>query len=207
MADALKADYFRRVDDSDDEEFYRSPRRVVHIDDGAIAAVGQVFTGCIARGSEILDLMSSWRSHIPRELAPMRVVGLGLNREEMIDNPALSEVVIHNVNRDPGLPFADAVFDAGLITVSVQYLIQPVEVFAEVGRVLRAGKPFIVSFSNRMFPTKAVAVWQLADSQGRVALVQHYFEASRVFENIEVIDHSRDDLRSDPIWAVIGYRR
>jgi len=208
MTDSLKPNFFRRVDETEDEEFYRTPRRVVHIDDGAIAAVGEIFVSRVAPGGEILDLMSSWRSHIPKAVAPVRVVGLGLNREEMNDNPAIDEIVIHNVNREPRLPFADNSFDAVLITVSVQYLRRPVEVFAEVGRVLRAGKPFIVSFSNRMFPTKAVAVWQASGSSGRVAVVTRYFEESGVFEKLEVIDRSEPaGAPSDPIWAVIGYRR
>ena len=208
MADSLKPNFFRRVDETDDEEFYRAPRRVVHIDDGAIAAVGEIFLSRVALASEILDLMSSWRSHIPQALAPARVTGLGLNRDEMDDNPALSEVVTHNVNRDPRLPFAAASFDAALITVSVQYLTRPLEVFAEVGRVLRAGKPFIVTFSNRMFPTKAVALWPASGSPGRVALVTRYFEESGAFEKIEALDRSqRQGPPSDPIWAVIGYRR
>ncbi|MGH7837297.1 MAG: class I SAM-dependent methyltransferase, partial [Candidatus Binataceae bacterium] len=159
-------------------------------------------------GGEILDLMSSWRSHIPTPLAPARVTGLGLNREEMSDNPALSEIVVHNVNREPRLPFADDSFDAALMTVSVQYLTRPLEVFAEAGRVLRAGKPFIVTFSNRMFPTKAVALWQACGNQDRVAIVTRYFKESGAFEKIEVIDRSaREGPPSDPIWAVIGYRR
>jgi SAM-dependent methyltransferase len=208
MADSLKPNFFRRVDETEDEEFYRSPRRVVHIDDGAIIAVGEIFLSRVSPGAEILDLMSSWRSHIPQALAPTRVVGLGLNREEMEDNPALDEIVIHNVNREPCLPFADSSFDAVLITVSVQYLTRPIEVFADVGRVLRAGKPFIVSFSNRMFPTKAVALWQASGSSGRVAVVTRYLEESGAFEKIEVVDRSeRAGLPSDPIWTVIGYRR
>ncbi|MGH7880608.1 MAG: class I SAM-dependent methyltransferase, partial [Candidatus Binataceae bacterium] len=202
MSDPLKPNFFRRVDETDDEEFYRSPRRVVHIDDGAIATIGEIFASRVAPGGEILDLMSSWRSHIPTPLAPARVTGLGLNREEMSDNPALSEIVVHNVNREPRLPFADDSFDAALMTVSVQYLTRPLEVFAEAGRVLRAGKPFIVTFSNRMFPTKAVALWQACGNQDRVAIVTRYFKESGAFEKIEVIDRSaREGPPSDPIWA------
>jgi SAM-dependent methyltransferase len=208
MTDSLKPDFFRRYDETDDEEFYLWPRRVVHIDEDAITAVGKIFADHIPSGGEILDLMSSWRSHIPDSLKPKRVVGLGLNREEMLDNPALSEVVVHNVNREPRLPFADDSFDAVVMTVSVQYLTRPVEVFANVGRVLRPGKPFIVTFSNRMFPTKAVALWQGADDHGRIAIVTRYFAASRAFEKIEVLDQTvREGPPSDPIWGVIGYAK
>jgi SAM-dependent methyltransferase len=195
------------MDDSDDELFYSAPRKVVHIDDAAIQSVGEIFLSKLPRDAAILDLMSSWRSHLPLALNPKRVVGVGMNREEMADNPALTEVVIHNLNREPRLPFADSTFDAGVLTVSVQYLIRPIEVFADVGRVLRPGAPFVVSFSNRMFPTKAVALWMEATEDQRVALVEKYFVDSGAFTDVEVIDKSwRPGPQSDPIWAVVGRR-
>jgi len=207
MADPIKPAFFRRVDESEDEEFYRWPRRVVHIDDPAIATVGEIYANRIAPGSAILDLMSSWRSHLPARLQPARVTGLGLNEEEMRDNPALTEVIVHNVNREPRLPFADRSFDAAVMTVSIQYLTRPLDVFTDVGRVLRPGGPFIVTFSNRMFPTKAVALWQRANNEQRVAIVRGYFAQSGAFERIETIDRSRhEDEPSDPVWAVLGYR-
>jgi SAM-dependent methyltransferase len=146
MPSDLKPEYFRRLDDSDDELFYLAPRFVVHIDDAAIRTVGEIYLSRLPRGGAILDLMSSWRSHLPPELQPARVVGLGLNRFEMEDNPVLTEIVTQNLNRTPQLPFDDASFDGAVLTVSVQYLIHPLEVFAEVGRVLKPGAPFIVTF-------------------------------------------------------------
>jgi SAM-dependent methyltransferase len=206
MADSDRRDFFARIDESDDEEFYRSPRRVVHIDDGAIVTVGEIYADRIAQGSEILDLMSSWRSHLPERIRPARLVGLGLNREEMEDNPALTAIVIHNVNREPLLPFPDHAFDAAVMTVSVQYLTRPIDTFRETGRILRAGGCLIVTFSNRMFPTKAVALWQGASDRDRVEIVKQYFAQSGAFETIEVIDMSRrEGPPSDPIWGVIGY--
>jgi SAM-dependent methyltransferase len=206
MADSEKRNFFARVDESDDEDFYRAPRRVVHIDDDAIAAVGAIYADRIAEGSEILDLMSSWRSHLPERMRPARLVGLGLNREEMEDNPALTAIVIHNVNREPRLPFPDHGFDAVVMTVSVQYLTRPIDTFRETGRILRPGGCFIVTFSNRMFPTKAVALWQGAGNRDRVEIVEQYFAQSGAFETIEVVDMSwREGPPSDPIWGVIGY--
>jgi SAM-dependent methyltransferase len=206
MADAFRPEFFRRVDESEDEEFYRFPRRVVHIDESAIGAAGEIYGEYIQAGARILDLMSSWRSHLPDRLRPLSVTGVGLNREEMQDNPALTEIVVHNVNREPRLPLEDASFDAAVMTVSAQYVIHPVEVFREVGRVVRTGGPFIVTFSNRMFPTKAVAIWQAADERQRVMIVNRYFAESGAFERISTIDRSRrDDSPGDPIWAVIGY--
>jgi SAM-dependent methyltransferase len=205
MPNRLQSDFFRRLDDSDDELFYREPRLVVHIDDDAIATVGEIYLSRLPRGGAILDLMSSWRSHLPPELRPARVVGLGLNRSEMADNPALTEIVTHNLNRTAQLPFDDASFDGAVLTVSVQYLIHPVEVFAEVGRVLKPGAPFIVTFSNRMFPTKAVAIWVNSSERQRVELVDNYFTRSAAFEKIETVDRSSG--QGDPLWAVLGYRK
>lgn len=205
MPNRLQPDFFRRLDDSDDELFYREPRFVAHIDDAAIRTVGEIYLRHLPHGGAILDLMSSWRSHLPPELRPARVVGLGLNRSEMADNPALTEIVTHNLNRTAQLPFDDASFDGAVLTVSVQYLIHPLEVFAEVGRVLRPGAPFIVTFSNRMFPTKAVAVWVNAAERQRVDLVDYYFTRSAAFEKIETVD--RSSVQSDPLWAVLGYRK
>jgi Methyltransferase domain len=205
MPNRLQPEFFRRLDDSDDELFYLMPRLVVHIDDAAIRIVEEIYLSRLPRGGAILDLMSSWRSHLPPELMPARVVGLGLNRSEMEDNPALTEIVTHNLNRAPQLPFEDASFDGAVLTVSVQYLIHPLEVFAEVGRVLKSGAPFIVTFSNRMFPTKAVAIWANASERQRVDLVGYYFTHSAPFEKIEVIARSFGE--TDPLWAVLGYRK
>ncbi len=207
MADTPKPEFFGRLDESEDEIFYRHPRFVVHIDDGAIAKVGEIYAGLLPAGAVILDLMSSWRSHLPERIRPAKVVGVGLNRAEMQDNPALSEIVVHNVNLNPRLPFDDETFDGALMTVSVQYLTRPIELFTDVGRVLKRHAPFIVTFSNRMFPTKAVALWHGANQHQRQTVVKGYFAQSAVFEKIQVIDRSATtDPPSDPIWAVLGYK-
>jgi SAM-dependent methyltransferase len=162
----------------------------------------------VPKDAEILDLMSSWRSHLPPSLKPKRVVGVGLNRAEMQDNPALHEIVVHNVNRQPRLPFDDASFDGAVMTVSVQYLTRPFEVFADVARVLKTARPFVVTFSNRMFPTKAISLWQMASEQQRPEIVKRYFAEPATFDRIEVVDYGqRTGFPSDPIWAVIGYKK
>lgn len=204
MSQKIPPEFFRRMDDGDDELFYGPPRFVVHIDDMAIARLGEIYARFLPRGGVLLDLMSSWRSHLPASLAPARVVGLGLNRAEMEDNPALNEVVVHNLNRELRMPFADATFDGTVLSVSVQYLTRPVEAFADVARVLKPGAPFIVAFSNRMFPTKAVALWMQASEPQRVAVVQRYFQDSGSFEKIESI--SLTGGNSDPVYAVIARR-
>jgi SAM-dependent methyltransferase len=208
MAQTFPPEFFRRIDETDDELFYSQPRLVVHIDDGAINKVGQIFSRLLPQNGAILDLMSSWRSHVPDQVRPARLVGLGMNRPEMEDNPALTEIVIHNLNQNPVLPFADSDFDGAVVTVSIQYMTRPVEIFRGVAKVLKPGAPFIVSFSNRMFPTKAVAIWHSLGEFDRVRLVSRYFQESGNFENMEVIDMSAPtEPPSDPIWAVVGYCR
>jgi SAM-dependent methyltransferase len=124
----------------------------------------------------------------------------------MEDNPALGEIVVHNVNVNPRLPFDEGSFDGAVMTVSVQYVTRPAELFADVGRALKPHAPFVVTFSNRMFPTKAVALWHGANQHQRVAVVREYFAGSAAFEKIETIDRSAPtDPPSDPIWAVAGY--
>jgi len=208
MSEPFPPDFFRRIDDSDDELFYSTPRLVVHIDDGAIAKVRDIYARLLPQGGAILDLMSSWRSHLPEYLRPSRVVGLGMNRGEMADNPQLTEIVVHNLNRSPRMPFDDRSFDGAVVTVSVQYMTRPVEIFRDVCRVLKPGAPFVVTFSNRCFPTKAVAVWQSLDDHDHARLVWRYFQDSEGFENMDLVDRSGpSDPPSDPVWAVAGYRK
>lgn len=205
----INPEFLHRIDDADDELFYSQPRFVVHIDDGAIATIGEIFARSLPqRSAVLLDVMSSWRSHLPSAIQPARVVGLGLNRAEMEDNPQLGEVVVHNLNREPRLPFDAVIFDGAMLTVSVQYLTHPIEVFADVGRVLKPGAPFVVSFSNRMFFTKAVALWTQASEPQRVALVQRYFQEAGRFEKMETFERgAAQSPAADPVYAVIGRRR
>ena len=204
MTDALPPAAFRRADDSDDALFYRSPRLVHHIDEGAQAAVTALYRDTVPPGADVLDLMSSWVSHLPPDAEYGRVAGLGMNADELAANPRLTERRVQNLNADPHLPYADASFDAALCCVSVQYLTRPVEVFAEVGRVLRPGAPFAVTFSNRCFPTKAVAAWRMLDDDGHAALVAEVARQSGAFGPAEVRAHRPD--WGDPLIAVVARR-
>ena len=201
---SLPEEAFRRYDETPDEEFYRAPRLVTHIDDRAIAAVTQLYREHFPPNGAILDLMSSWVSHLPPEVTYRRVVGLGMNEVELKENPRLDEYVVQNLNRDPRLPFGDGEFDGAGICVSIDYLIQPVEVLREVGRVLKIGAPLVVTFSNRCFPDKAVAIWLQLNDQGHVHLVEEYLREAGNFENVRGLDRSPRRMFSDPLYAVIG---
>ncbi len=207
MVSGLPENDFARYDESPDEDFYTQPRLVTHIDDGAIAAVTDLYRAFFPAGGDIIDLMSSWVSHLPPETRYNRVVGQGMNEAELAANGRLTERLAHNLNADPRLPYEDASFDGAGMCVSVQYLTRPVEVFREVGRVLRPGAPFVVTFSNRCFPTKAVAVWQSLDDQGHIALVRRYCEEAGNWGDIEAREARRGSWRGDPLYGVIGRRR
>jgi SAM-dependent methyltransferase len=201
---ALPPDAFRRHDEYPDAMFYRQPRFVTHIDDGAIATVTQLYRELFPAESCILDLMSSWVSHLPAEVHYRRVVGLGLNREELSANPRLDAFVVHDLNAEPHLPFAPEEFDAAAICVSIQYLVNPVAVLREVGRVLRPGAPLVITFSNRCFPTKAVAIWQALDDAGHAGLVSHYLRAAANWSDFQVLDRSSSQPGADPLLAVVA---
>ena len=209
MASPFRPEHFARLDESPDTEFYSFPRKVVHIDDAAIATVKQLFREVLPANGVVLDLLSSWRSHWPEGFPRQRLVGLGLNAEEMADNPDLDDYVVHNVNVTPQLPFETATFDAAMITVSIQYLTRPLEVFREVNRILKPDGPFVVIFSNRMFPTKAVAIWRALDDQQHVELVQAYFHAAGNFVALEAQDRTPASIitYTDPVYVVMARKR
>lgn len=202
----LRAEHFRRDDESPDDQFYREPRLVTHIDDAAIAAATAFYRELLAPGGRILDLMSSWVSHLPDDLEYATVAGLGMNAGELDANLRLTERVVQDLNVNPELPWRDASFDAAVVTVSVQYLTRPIEVFAEVGRVLAPGAPFAVVYSNRCFPTKAVAVWQTLGSREHADLIGLYFRLSGRFEPARAYDLSPNPGQSDPLYAVVAAR-
>ena len=195
---------FRRYDESPDDDFYVQPRLVTHIDDGAIAAVTQLYRELFPPGGSILDLMSSWVSHLPTDVEYGRVVGLGMNVEELAANPRLDLRLVHDLNQNPEIPFPDDEFDGAAICVSIQYLTRPAEVLREVGRILRPSAPLVVTFSNRCFPTKAVYIWQALDDAGHGALVSRYLQWAGNWESVEVLDRSPGG--GDPLYAVVGRR-
>lgn len=197
----LPAGAFAKVDGGDDADFYAFPRLVTHIDDAAIAALTGLYRSILPPGGVLLDLMSSWVSHLPPEVAYAHVTGLGMNAAELARNSRLSSWVVHDLNRDPELPFADATFDAAVICVSIQYLTEPVRVLRELARVVRPRGVAVVTFSNRCFPTKAVAIWQSLDDRGHPALVSRYFlDAGWP----SITTWTSPPRRADPLYAVLA---
>lgn len=198
MQDKIYPEFFRREDNRPDALFYQQPRLVSHIDQAAKDKVLKWYSDLLPPAGHILDLMASWDSHLPTRFH--QVTGLGLNQVELEQNPVLTQRVIFDLNRSDDLPFPDRVFDGVVCTVSVQYMTRPAETFAEVARVLKPAAPFVVTFSNRMFPTKAVLAWRASDDEAHIRLVQSYFRQAGNFAEAQVCTYQ--PLQGDPLFAV-----
>lgn len=204
MPNALPPTAFERADEQSDALFYSMPRMVVHIDQATIEALTAYYAELLFEGADVLDLMSSWVSHLPSSPGLGSVAGLGMNAVELAANPRLTESVVHDLNANPRLPYEDGRFDFVLNAVSVQYLKRPLEVFAEVARVLRPGGRSVVAMSHRCFPTKAIRAFHAPGAAERYRVVTHYHENSGCFSALETID--RSPRSADPLWLVIAQR-
>ena len=202
LSGRLPPELFRRVDESDDADFYTQPRLVAHIDDATIARLTQAYRELVPAGGAVLDLMTAWISHLPPEVTYARVAGLGMNPEELQRNPRLTECVVQNLNATPELPYPDATFDAVLNAVSIQYLTRPIEVYASVCRVLRPGGLALIATSHRCFPTKAILAWHSTTVAERLRLIERYFELAGGFAPAESTDRSPPD--ADPLWLTVA---
>ena len=200
----LPPEAFHKIDPGDDATFYAPSRLVTHIDEHATAALTAFYGERLPRGGVILDLMSSWVSHLPPNFLAAELIGHGMNAAELAANPRLTRFFVQNLNTAPTLPLGDGSCDAVLCCVGVQYLQRPLEVFAEVARVLHPAAPVIVSFSNRCFPTKAVAIWRALDADGHAALVRLYLERAG-FSHVEACILS-DGSQGDPLTVIQAFR-
>ena len=197
----LPPDWFERADNSPDEVFYREPRLVQHIDAATIDSLTEFYRTFIPPEANVLDLMSSWISHLPTDLSLGRIAGVGMNAVELEQNPQLTEWCVHDLNTEPQLPHPTQSFDRIVLAVSIQYLIRPLEVMASAYNVLTPGGQICIAMSHRLFPTKAIAAFTKMSPNDRVNLVCHYLDASG-FKDIEFIDQSPQN--ADPLWLVVG---
>jgi SAM-dependent methyltransferase len=196
---AFPPGFFQRTDEVSDQEFYAFDRFVTHIDDRAIAAVGTLYEQLGLNG-RVLDLMSSWVSHFHN--APRELIALGMNEHELAANEMATAYVVHDLNSTPELPFDDGRFDAATCCVSVDYLVKPIEVFAQVRRVLVPGGILVCTFSNRCFATKAVRGWLATDDTGHCRIVAEYFRQSGGWSAPQVALCTPPRTPGDPLYAV-----
>lgn len=207
-----------RLDEADDALFHASPRLVGHVDAQADAHLTVLLAERLApaalRGGRVLDLMSAMQSHLPSGTR-LRVTGLGMNAEELAANPLLAEWIVQDLNRAPALPFPDASFEAVTISLSIEYLADPLAVLAECRRVLVPGGKLLIGFSNRWFPAKAALSWLDLHDFERTGLVLDMFLRLGGFTDLETVSvrnwprplddpHIRQTPTSDPIHLVGG---
>jgi len=189
----------RKIDDGNDSSFYDSPRYVTHASDGFLDRLTALYDRVLAPDDRAFDAMGSWVSHLP-ETALARVVGHGLNAEELAANDRYDEWFVQNLNEEQSLPLDDDSFDFICCALSVQYLQHPAAVFTEFARVLTSGGTIVVSFTDRMFPTKAVRAWRAASMAERTELVCAYLRAG----GMRVTDQIEDHDPESPLYAVVG---
>jgi len=175
---------FKRSDENDDAQFYYRPRTIHHLDATATSEVTKLYAELLTPDTEILDLMSSWVSHLPEHMHFKKVVGLGLNELELKANEKLDKYDIYDLNKDYTLPYGDNSFDHAVCTVSIEYLTHPLEIMHEIARVVRPGGKFIVTFSERWFPPKAINLWSQLHPFERLQLVLEYFRQTDKFVDL-----------------------
>jgi hypothetical protein len=207
---------FDKKDTRPDSDFYTTDRFVSHIDSLARQNLAILYQELIHPKDKVLDLMAGWESHIIDDLRPLSVHGVGLNANELINNPALTAHTVQDLNTTPGLAFDDHEFDCVVCSLSVEYLTHPNRIFKEVARVLKPGGTFIVSFSNRWFPEKTIRIWENLHDFERMGLVTEYFIESGRYKDISTIssrgyprphtdEYFPQLMLSDPLYAVIGH--
>jgi SAM-dependent methyltransferase len=189
----------RKLDDTADGRFYDAPRYVTHADESFCARLTELYDSVIEPGDRVFDAMGSWVSHLP-ETSLGRVVGHGLNEDELRANDRYDEWFVQDFNREQALPLADDTVDVVCCALSVQYLQYPAAVFAEFGRVLAPDGAVVVSFTNRLFPTKAIRAWRTASMSERADLVASYLQAG----GLPVSEHITEDGPGDPFYALVG---
>ena len=199
----LPSFWFDKSDTENDDVFYQQPRMVAHIDDATMAALTNFYRTFLPSRACILDLMSSWLSHLPTDVEYARIAGHGMNADELAANPQLSDWRVQNLNQDPELPFDDALFDRALIVVSIQYLVQPIHVLRSVLRTLKPGGEIAIAMSHRLFPTKAIAAFQGMERDDKMKLVGYCLQQSG-FD--EITFHDESPLGADPLWIMTAKR-
>ena len=219
---------FERLDSSPDDAFYVPTRFVTHIDDHAISTLREYYASYLPRTGRILDLCSSWISHLPPDLekaamsGELNVVGLGMNRAELDANEVLRERVVHDLNADPAIPASvtnGEKLDGAMCVVSIDYLTQPVEVLRSLKGSMNEGSTVHLVVSNRCFPTKAMARWLGVREDERLQMVGDYMWFAG-YREVEIVTLSEGFLRPeetaatmlertfgrrvDPLWVVRG---
>ena len=206
---------FKREDEADDATFYKDARMVDHLDATATSEITNLYSKLLDKNTNVLDLMSSWKSYISDDLDLSQVTGLGMNQQELDANKRLTDFTVQDVNLYQLLPYENDQFDAAICTASIEYLTYPLKIMTEVARVIKPGGKFVVTFSERWFPTKAIRIWSQLHPFERMQLVLEYFRDSNFFVDLNTyskrgLPRPVDDIYieenklSDSVYAIWG---
>ena len=212
---SMSKDKFARLDSAPDSEFYADPRFVEHVDENAVKSMTAYIDHFLEPGDAVLDLCSSWTSHITpetKEKLNVKVSGLGLNKKELEANKVLADWTVMDLNKDsPKLPYNNASFDKVVCQLSIDYLTRPLDVMKEVSRVLKPNGKVAILFSNRLFIQKAVGLWTGADDIDHAYTVGAYLHYSGGrFADIKAKDLSQRKgklIVGDPLYVVTAVKR
>ena len=160
-----------KSDISDDEIFYQQPRFVHHLSDSFRTRLTNLYSEYLLKHYIILDLMSSWVSHLPPNIRYKKVIGHGLNQAELSSNERLDSFFVKNLNKKQNMPIEDSSIDVGLIVAGWQYLQYPEKISLELSRIIKSDSLLIISFTNRAFWSKSPNIWTYSSEVKRIEYV------------------------------------
>ena len=200
----------KKLDESNDEEFYSDPKFVYHLDANFRNYLSSIYKNEINDNSTVLDLMSSWDSYLPKEKKYRKVIGHGLNKKELERNKTLNSFWIQNFNLSQEIPLTSGSVDYCLMVAAWQYLQYPENITKEVARILNGEGKILVSFSNRAFWHKAPNIWTTSTEEERVkyvrkVLITNGFKEPRIIKKFN--DNSLNFfpfLKNDPFYCLIA---
>jgi len=200
-----------KIDISDDEIFYQQPRFVHHLSDSFRNRLTKIYSEYLLKHHVILDLMSSWVSHLPSNTRYNKVIGHGMNEAELSSNKRLDNFWVQNLNRSQILPVEDSSIDVGLIVAGWQYLQYPEKVSLELSRIIKPDSFLIISFTNRAFWNKASNIWTYSSEEKRIEYVNSVlsdngWRIEKIFNEKTHEDKLFGFLtaESDPFFSVIA---
>ena len=200
-----------KSDISDDEIFYQQPRFVHHLSDSFRTRLTTLYSEYLLNHHIILDLMSSWVSHLPTNIRYKKVIGHGMNEAELSSNERLDRFFVQNLNKKQNMPIEDSSVDVGLIVAGWQYLQYPEKVSLELSRVIKSDSLLIISFTNRAFWTKAPNIWTYSSEEKRIEYVTSVL-TSNGWRIEKILNEKTQDKKlfgfysseSDPFFSVIA---
>ena len=200
-----------KSDICDDEIFYQQPRFVHHLSDSFRTRLTSLYSEYLLNHHIILDLMSSWVSHLPSNISYKKVIGHGMNEAELSSNERLDRFFVQNLNKKQNMPIEDSSIDVGLIVAGWQYLQYPEKVSLELSRVIKSDSLLIISFTNRAFWTKAPNIWTYSSEEKRIEYVTNVLTSNgwRIEKILNERTHDKKlfgfySSESDPFFSVIA---